>query len=99
MRCRFLLVLAIALGFPTFAVADPGISPADALFRQARKTVKSGDYALALAQFQASHRLDPAPGTLLNIADCEEHLGRLSAALRHTKDVLLSLGPGDDRVP
>jgi tetratricopeptide (TPR) repeat protein len=58
--------------------ADP--AAADALFRRGRELLASGDYALACPLFQESMRLDPAPGTLLNLADCTERTGKLATA-------------------
>ncbi|MFO0567610.1 MAG: hypothetical protein U0263_18270 [Polyangiaceae bacterium] len=50
---------------------------AEALFNAGRDAVKAGDYPTACAKFRESNRLDPAPGTVLNLADCEEHLGHV----------------------
>ncbi|HEY0710186.1 MAG TPA: hypothetical protein VGG33_25470 [Polyangia bacterium] len=42
--------------------------------------MKAGDTAAACAKFSESQRLDPAPGTLANLADCEEQAGRTASA-------------------
>lgn len=45
--------------------------------------MQAGDLAKARALFVRSYRLDPAVGTLLNLAMCEERLGMRDDALRH----------------
>ncbi len=56
---------------------------ADKLFKDARKLVEAGDYARACPMFAESERLEPAPGTLLNLADCEKNVGQLISAQEH----------------
>ena len=63
------------------ALADSGdAAAAETLFHQGRADADAGDYPRACAAFAESLRLDPAPGTLLNLADCEEHVGRVASA-------------------
>jgi hypothetical protein len=70
-----------------------GASPADAqdkaaaetAFAEGRRLALNGDFAGACARFEASERLEPATGTLLNLAECYGKLGRSAsewAALR-----------------
>jgi hypothetical protein len=75
------------------AGADP--AAAEALFRSAKEAAKSGDWAAACTRFAESQRLDPAPGTLLNLADCEERVGRLASAWQHYVEARDAL-PSDD---
>lgn len=56
---------------------------ADKLFKSARKLVEAGDYTHACPMFAESERLEPAPGTLLNLADCEKNVGQLLSAQEH----------------
>lgn len=76
-----------------------GKRAADALFREGREASDKGDYARACPKFAESQRLDPAPGTLLNLAVCEEHLGNLRSAREHLTALLPQLSVSDERAP
>lgn len=69
----------------------------EALYRAAKELAKKGDWAKACPQFAESQRLDPAPGTLMNLADCEEHEGRLAHAWAHFVEVEPQFKSGDSR--
>jgi hypothetical protein len=76
---------------------DP--AAAEVLFRRAREAMEARRYAEALPRFVESQRLDPAAGTLMNIATCEEKIGRLASAWQHWKEAIDALPSNDDRVP
>jgi hypothetical protein len=57
------------------------------------------DYDEACGKFRESLELDPAVGTTLNLADCEEHRGKLPAAWALFQDALRKLQGNDDRRP
>jgi hypothetical protein len=76
-----LAVSAVSLAAPVARAG--GVTEAETLFREARKLAEAGDWASACPKFAESERLDPAPGTLLNLADCEEHFGALVKAREH----------------
>jgi hypothetical protein len=62
-------------------VADAAL--ATELFGAGRKLVERGDFATACPKFAESARLDEKVGTLLNLADCEEHISELTNARIH----------------
>jgi hypothetical protein len=70
--------MAIAAG-STLAYAQD----AETLFREGRKALDAGDWTTACAKFSESQRLEPAPGTLVNVARCEERAGKLLMAVEH----------------
>jgi hypothetical protein len=53
---------------------------AEALFDQGRALMAKREYADACSKFEASQRLEPAIGTLLNLATCLEQLGKTASA-------------------
>ena len=53
---------------------------AEALFEEGRRLVAAGSFVDACPKFADSQRLDPSPGTLLNLASCYEKLGRSATA-------------------
>jgi len=73
--------------------------PADNLFEQGRQAMASGDCKLARIRFEASYQADPAVGTLLNLAVCEEKMGLWNAAVDHLRVGLERVGDGDKRRP
>jgi serine/threonine-protein kinase len=72
------MILIAVLAAAAVATSDP--KQADALFQQGRALVKQNKHAQACPLFEKSHALDPALGTLLNLADCYEKTGRLVQA-------------------
>ena len=98
--CRTSLV-ATALLFafvPTLAWSqehDP--KRADQLFNHAKAAMARGELQLACAELAESQRLDPAPGTLLNLAKCEEKQNKVASAHAHVAEALRTLPKGDSR--
>ncbi len=59
---------------------SPEKARADALFQSGRELLRQGKVADACKLLEASQRLDPAGGTLLNLSRCYEGLGRFASA-------------------
>ncbi len=76
-----LVALALPIGNPSMAfAANEDRAMAIELFERGRSLAKDGDYAAALAQFQAAAKVMHTFGILLNVAECQEKLGRTASA-------------------
>lgn len=53
---------------------------AEDLYQQGMALLRQGKWSEAAAKLEESNRVDPAPGTTVNLADCYEHMGRLASA-------------------
>ena len=72
-----LLGLAL-LALPAIAHAAP--TEGERLFREGRNAMQDKDYETACARFAESQKKEPAPGTSLNLGECEERRNHLIAA-------------------
>jgi hypothetical protein len=79
-------------------LAQSASTVAEALFEQGRDAARAHDYDTACARFRESNRLDPAVGTLFNLASCEEQRGKLATAWELYRGTLEQLPNGDTRV-
>ncbi len=92
-----LLVSALLASTPARAEDTRDPAAAEALFREGRSAAQKKDFTTACAKFRESNRLDPAVGTVFNIADCEEKLGRLATSWTLFQEVVQRLPNDDDR--
>jgi hypothetical protein len=96
MRARVFVCVALS---SASASAQRDAAAAQAIFDQARDAMKRGDYATACPRFAESQRLDAQPGTLANLAMCEEKAGQIASAWTHAREAVEQLPATDARVP
>ena len=72
------LVAAGVLATPAARAADT--AAAQSLFSDARKLMLAGNFADACPKREESEKLDPGMGTLYNLGDCYEHVGKTASA-------------------
>jgi hypothetical protein len=92
---QIVAVAAALLLISAHAGAAPDEASAEAHFRAGRAALAQGNYAEACARFSESQRLDPAPGTLLNLGECKQRLGLFASAWEHytAASALLGVDP------
>src|SRR4051812_39786672 len=68
---------------------------AEALFGEGRALMAKSQFSEACPKFEASEQLDPGLGTLLNLADCYEKLGKTASAWAEYREAIpLARGAG-----
>jgi hypothetical protein len=99
---RSLHAITLSLALVTSAlVASPARaqdrSAAAALFEKGLGAMKAKDFPTACPALAESQRLDPLPGTLFTLAECEAGAGRSASAMLHYNDftALVSTLPAD----
>src|SRR5262252_3647063 len=88
---RTALVLAAALALAPRARADEKsarVAGADALFKEGEQLFSAGKVDEACRKFEASQNLDPALGTLINVAVCHAREGKTASAWAEFHDAL-----------
>jgi hypothetical protein len=66
----------------TEAAPSTTVTQADRLFEEGVARLDAGDFARACPLLEQSQALDPSSGTLLNLGECYERLGRTASAWR-----------------
>jgi len=89
LAAAFLASLAVAPA----ALGQGGDAGAGAiLFREGRALLERGQYAEACAKFDAAEKLVPSPGILLNLAECQDKLGRTGTAYAFLQEAAILAG-------
>jgi hypothetical protein len=96
-RSSLAIVCAVALGSVTAGAQQSDPVAAEQLFEVGRSAMDRKDYAIACQRFAESERLDPAAGTLINLAECFERQGLVASSWQRWKEALDALRPGDER--
>jgi len=94
------VVLGFAIGRERSALADPARDPASAqlLFERGRAALDRGEVDAACEMLDESYRLDPAVGTLFNLAACEERQGKIASAWLHLREGIGQISASDERL-
>jgi hypothetical protein len=71
--------MAVAMAFAPSASAND-IALAEKLFNDGLKAMETNDYVSACRAFAGSNEADPSPGTLMNLATCQEKQGKVASA-------------------
>jgi hypothetical protein len=89
-KCRQLAAIALTLAAVSpAAAADPTEQDkalATALFDEGKKLLVAGKVSEACRKLEESRRLDPLPGTILNLAACHEQEGKMASALAELRE-------------
>jgi|SoiMethySBSTD1v2_1073268.scaffolds.fasta_scaffold02692_14 hypothetical protein len=71
--------------------ADEEPSQAEVLFKDGLEAMRSKNYAEACPKLEESYRLDPLPGALFTLAECQAAAGKSATAIKHYQDFVNGL--------
>ncbi|WP_437652621.1 hypothetical protein [Sorangium sp. So ce1182] len=80
-------LLSVAIAAPASAQTD-AVAMAESLFVRGRADMLAGRYQTGCPALAESHRLDPRPGRLFTLAECEARRGRVATAVARYNDYL-----------
>ncbi|MGK3982383.1 hypothetical protein WME99_05065 [Sorangium sp. So ce136] len=80
-------LLSVAIAAPASAQPD-AVAMAESLFMRGRADMLAGRYQTGCPALAESHRLDPRPGRLFTLAECEARWGRVATAVARYNDYL-----------
>jgi hypothetical protein len=91
---RHRLAIAHLLGVMTLAapLAAQDVATAEALFNRGLKEMQARRFDTGCPALNESYRLDPRPGTLFTLAECEAGRGRIATAATRYGDYLAAFG-------
>lgn len=87
------ITLAALVGAPVHAADAPPAdtevgATAEALFRRGLELMRARDFPAACVELAESQRIDPRPGTLFTLAECEAEAALPASASAHYRDYL-----------
>jgi hypothetical protein len=102
MRARFLspaLALAVLAALPARTALAQDTATAGALFDKGVADMQAGHFELGCPAIEESQRLDPRPGTLFTLAECDAKWGKVASAVARYQDYvgLVSRLPSDQQ--
>ncbi|WP_438008783.1 hypothetical protein WME89_08860 [Sorangium sp. So ce321] len=80
-------LLSVAIAAPASAQTD-AVAMAESLFVRGRADMLAGRYETGCPALAESHRLDPRPGRLFTLPECEARRGRIATAVARYNDYL-----------
>lgn len=83
---KLLLALAVSVCATSPAFAEG--NDAERVFQKGLEAMRAGDYEAGCPLLEESYRLDPLPGALFTLAECENAWGRWSASVAHYRTFL-----------
>lgn len=96
--------VGLCLALAGLVIARPSaaqdVAQAEALFDRGLNEMQAGDYAAGCPKLAESYRLDPLPGALFTLAECEAAWGKVATAIEHYQsfvDGLTALPPARRR--
>jgi hypothetical protein len=89
---RVLVSALVATSLSSHAHAQHGsnVALAESLYQEGKRLVGEGKFDLACPKFAESYKLEPATGTLLNIAACYESAGKFGTAWANYNEALVA---------
>ncbi len=87
---RVLLAVALCLSAGRGLAQNTDVVLAETLYNEGRRLVEEGKFQEACPKFAESYRIDPATGTLLNLAACQEALGRYASAWTQYQEAVIA---------
>jgi hypothetical protein len=99
MRILLMALVAGGIGLHAPVVFAQHVAAAEALFEEGRALMAKGKTEQACSKLAESQRLDPSPGTALNLASCHQRLGLVASAwAEYLVAKRLAQGQGRERI-